>query len=67
MKACLYNEEEQPINPADESQLKTADQKPEPLDVPKSELYLVNYKTLVVPTLIALAIFAVWAVATWLL
>ena len=67
MKACLYNEEEQTINPVDEQQLATADQKPEPCDVPKSELYLVNYKTLVAPTLIALVIFAVWAVATWLL
>lgn len=67
MKACLYNEVEQPINPANEQQLATADQKPEPLDVPKSELYLVNYKTLVGPSLIALAILVIWTVATWLL
>lgn len=67
MKACLYNEVEQPINPVDEKQLATADQKPEPCDVPKSDLYLVNYKTLAGPTFIALVIFAVWAVATYLL
>ena len=58
MKACLYNEVEQPIDPVDEKQLATADQKPEPVDVPKTGLYLVNYKTLVGPTLIALVIFA---------
>lgn len=58
---------EQPINPVDEKQLATADQKPEPCDVPKSDLYLVNYKTLAGPTFIALVIFAVWAVATYLL
>ncbi len=67
MKANLYSEVEQPINPVDEQQLATADQKPEPLDVPKSDLYIVNYKTLVGPTCIALVILAVWAVATWLL
>ncbi|MBQ0068920.1 MAG: hypothetical protein KBT09_04105 [Bacteroidales bacterium] len=67
MKACLYNEEEQTINPVDEQQLATANEKPEPVDVPKQGLYLVDYKTLVGPTLIALVIFAVWAVATWLL
>ncbi|MBQ0120794.1 MAG: hypothetical protein KBT13_06710 [Bacteroidales bacterium] len=67
MKACLYKEVEQPVNPVDEKQLATADHKAELVDVPKQGLYLVNYKTLVGPTLIALAILGVWAVATWLL
>ena len=67
MKACLYNEETQPVNPVDEQQLATADTKPEPVDVPKQGLYIVNYKTLVGPTLIALAILVIWAVATYLL
>lgn len=67
MKACLYNEVEEPVNAVDEKQLATADQKPEPCEVPKTGFYLVDYKTLVVPTLIALGIFVVWAVATWLL
>ena len=67
MKACLYNEESQPVNPVNEQQLATADQKADRCDVPKSEMYLVNYKTLAAPTLIALLILIVWAVATWLL
>lgn len=67
MKACLYNEVEQPINPVNEQQLATASQKADRVEVPKSDKYLVDYKTLVGPTCIALVIFAVWAVATWLL
>ena len=67
MKANLYNEVEQAIEPVNEQQLAVADSKPEPANAPKPTYYIVNYKTLLVPTLIALAIFAVWAVATWLL
>lgn len=66
-KLALYNEEEQPIQPANEQQMAVASHRPEPVDVPKQGLYLVDYKTLVKPTLIALAIFVVWAIATWML
>ena len=66
-KLALYNEVEQPIEKFDEQKMAVADERPEPIDVPKQGLYIVNYKTLVKPTLIALAILAVWAVATWLL
>lgn len=66
-KLALYNEVEQPVEPIDEHKLAVASERPEPVDVPKQGLYIVDYKTLVRPTLIALAIFVVWAVATWLL
>ncbi len=66
-KLALYNEVEQPIEPIDEHKLAVASERPEPVDVPKQGLYIVDYKTLVKPTLIALGIFVVWAVATWLL
>ena len=67
MKANLYNEEEQPIEAIDEHKLAIASDRPALVDAPKQGLYIVDYKTLVKPTLIALAIFAVWAIATWLL
>jgi len=67
MKATLYNEEEQPIEALNVEQQALASEKPEPVDVPKQGLYVVNYKTLVKPTLIALAIFLVWILATVLL
>ena len=67
MKANLYNEVEQAVEPIDEHKLAVAEEKPEKIDAPKPTYYIVNYKTLAVPTLIALAIFVVWAVATWLL
>ena len=66
-KLALYNEVEQPIEKFDEAKMAVASERPEPIDVPKQGLYIVNYKTLVKPTLIALGIFAVWAIATWLL
>ncbi len=66
-KLALYNEVEQPVEPIDEHKLAVASERPEPVDVPKQGLYIVDYKTLVKPTLIALTIFVVWAVATWLL
>ena len=66
-KLALYNEVEQPIEPIDEHKLAVASERPEPVDVPKQGLYIVDYKTLVKPTLIALGIFVVWVVATWLL
>jgi len=67
MKAYLYKEEEQPIEPIDEHKLAIADEKPEKADVPKLGLYVVNYKPLVGATIIALLIFVVWALVTWLL
>ena len=67
MKAYLYKEEEQPIEPIDEHKLAIADEKPEKADVPKLSLYVVKYKPLWTATLVALVIFAIWAIATWLL
>jgi len=67
MKAYLYKEEEQPIMPVDEQQLAVADEKPAKVDVPKQGMYVVDYKPLKAATLIALLIFVVWALATWLL
>ncbi|HAP50079.1 MAG: hypothetical protein J6N71_00130 [Muribaculaceae bacterium] len=67
MKANLYQEAEQAMEPVDESRLAIANEKPSEPDVPEQKLYVVDYKTMVKPSLIALAIFVVWAVATWLL
>ncbi|MBQ3324279.1 MAG: hypothetical protein IJG81_05495 [Muribaculaceae bacterium] len=67
MKANLFNEVEEPVEALDEHKLAVADTKPEKIDAPKPTYYIVNYKTLAIPTLIALAIFVIWAVATWLL
>ena len=67
MKAYLYKEEEQPIEPVDEHKLAIADEKPEKSDVPKLSLYVVKYKPLWTATFIALVIFVIWALATWLL
>ena len=67
MKAYLYKEESQPIEPIDEHKLAIADQKPEKPDVPKLTLYVVKYKPLMAATFIALVIFVIWALATWLL
>ena len=62
---------ESPINSLNEAGYKkkmaVADQPAEPVDVPKQGLYIVDYKPLLVPTVIALVIFIVWAIATWLL
>ena len=67
MKAYLYKEEAQPIEPIDEHKLAIADEKPEKADVPKLSLYVVKYKPLWTATVIALVIFAIWVIATWLL
>ncbi len=67
MKAYLYKEEEQPIEPIDEHKLAIANEKPAKADVPKQGLYVVKYKPLWTATFIALVIFAIWAIATWLL
>ena len=67
MKAYLYKEEAQPIDSIDEQQLAIAEEKPEKPDVPKLSLYVVTYKPLWTATLIALVIFIIWALATWLL
>ena len=67
MKAYLYKEEAQPIDPIDEQQLAIAEDKPEKADVPKLSLDVVKYKPLWTATIIALVIFIIWAIATWLL
>lgn len=67
MKAYLYKEEAQPVEPIDEHKLAIADEKPEKADVPKLSLYVVKYKPVWAATLIALVIFVIWALATWLL
>lgn len=63
MRANVYKEEAQPIDPIDEHKLGIATEKPEPANPPRQQYYIVNYKTLVKPTLIAAAIFVVWIVA----
>ncbi len=67
MKATLYSEEAQNIEPVDKHKLAVAEERPEKVECPRQAYYIVDYKTLVKPTLIALAIFAIWALATWLL
>ena len=67
MKANLFNEVEETVEPLDEHKMAIAEEKPEKIDAPKPTYYIVNYKTLAVPSLIALAIFVVWALATWLI
>ena len=67
MKANLYNEVEEVVDPIDEHKLAIAEEKPEKIDAPKPTYYIVDYKTLAVPTVIALAIFVAWAIATWLI
>lgn len=67
MKANLYTEKSEPIEAIDEKKLAVADEKPERVQGPKPTYYIVNYKPLLVPSLIALAIFVVWGIATWLL
>ena len=67
MKAYLYKEEAQPIEPIDEHKLAIAEERPEKPDVPKLSLYVVKYKPLWAATIIALVIFLIWAIATWLL
>lgn len=67
MKANLFNEVEETVEPLDEHKMAVAEEKPEKIDAPKPTYYIVNYKTLAVPSLIALAIFIVWALATWLI
>ena len=67
MKANLYNEVEEKMEAIDEQQLAIGEQKPESIDAPKPTYYIVNYKTLAIPTIIALIIFIVWAIATWLI
>ena len=67
MKANLFNEVEETVEAIDEHKMAVAEEKPEKIDAPKPTYYIVNCKTLAIPSLIALAIFVVWAVATWLL
>ena len=67
MKANLFNEVEQPMEPLDEHKLAVADEKPEKANAPRPTYYIVNYKPVAVATLIALAIFVVWAVVTYVI
>lgn len=67
MKACLYEEKAQPVEPLDEHKLAIAEEKPAKADAPKQGLYVVNYKPVAAATVIALVIFIIWALATWLL
>ncbi len=64
MKATLYNETSQAIEPIDEHKLAIADQKPDKVEPPRQSYYIVDYKTLVKPTIIALVILAIWAILT---
>ncbi len=66
MKATLYSEQPQAVEPIDEHKLAIAQDKPEKIDAPRPEYYLINYKTLAKPTLIAAAIFVVWCIAEFL-
>ncbi len=52
------------MEPIDEHKLAVATEKPNKVEPPRQSYYLVDYKTLVKPTLIALAILAVWVVLT---
>ncbi len=63
MKATLYNEQSQPIEPVDEHKLAIATEKPAKVEPPRQNYYIVNYKTLVKPTIIAFVIFVIWIVA----
>ena len=67
MEASLFEEKAQAIEPIDEHKLAIADQKPEKVDAPRQGYYIVDYKTLVKPTLIALAIFVVWIIAEFVI
>lgn len=67
MKATLYNEVSEPVEALDVEQQALAAQPAEPVKAPEPELYLVNYKTLAWPTVLALLIFAAWAIVTWLM
>ena len=67
MKASLFEEKAEVVEPIDEHKLAIADKKPEKVDAPRQEYYIVDYKTLVKPSLIALAIFVVWIVAEFLI
>ncbi len=67
MKATLYTEEQQVIEPLNIEQQALADQPAEPVKAPEPELYIVNYKALAIPSLIALLILGAWALATLLL
>ncbi len=67
MKACLYNEEAQPVEPIDEHKLAVADKKPEKVDAPRQSYYIVDYRTKKTACLVALVIFLVWVAAVFVL
>ena len=65
MKACLYSENAQPVEPIDDHKLAVADKKPEKVEAPRQGYYIVNYTVLKGATLIAFIIMLVWLAALW--
>lgn len=63
MKATLYTEELQQCEPVDEKKLAIAEEKPAKVDAPRQNYYIVDYKALAKPTIIAALIFVVFLVA----
>lgn len=66
MKATLYSEEMQQCEPADEKKLAIAEEKPAKVGAPRQNYYIVDYKALAKPTLIAAAIFVVFLAALFI-
>lgn len=60
MKATLYKEQMQQCEPIDEKRLAIAENKPAKVDAPRQSYYIVDYKTLTKPTIIAALIFVVF-------
>lgn len=67
MKATLYQEKEQAMEPIDEHRMAIATEKPAKADPPRQQYYMARYETLVKPTVIAAVILVVFALALWLL
>lgn len=63
MKATLYTEEMQQCEPANEKKLAIAEEKPAKVNPPRQNYYIVDYKALAKPTLMAALIFVVFLVA----
>ena len=63
MKATLYTEEMQQCEPVDEKQLEIAEDKPAKVNPPRQNYYIVDYKALAKPTIIAALIFVVFIIA----
>ena len=63
MKATLYTEEMQQCEPVDEKKLAIAADKPAKVNPPRQNYYIVYYKALAKPTIIAALIFVVFIIA----